>query len=51
MAITTERAIEILDPTHRERYSDLPDGMEQVNEACRMGMKALKKKMPQKVLF
>ena len=36
-----ERAIEILDPKHREHYSDLPDGMEQVNEACRMGMEAL----------
>ena len=33
-----ERAIEILDPEHRERY----DGLEEVNEACRMGMEALK---------
>lgn len=39
--ISIERAIEILDPKHRERYSELPDGMEQVNEACRMGMEAL----------
>lgn len=39
--ITVKRAIEILDPNHRERYSDLPDGMEQVNEACRMGRDAL----------
>lgn len=45
------RAIEILDPTHRERYRDLPDGMEQVNEACRMGMEALKKQLPQKPIF
>ena len=33
-----ERAIEILDPEHREHY----DGMDEVNEACRMGMEALK---------
>jgi len=44
--ITIERAIEILDPEHRERYSDLPDGMEQLNEACRMGMEALQKQLP-----
>lgn len=37
MKIITERAIEALGPTHRERYSDLPDGMEQVDEACRLG--------------
>lgn len=51
MAITTERAVEILDPTHREQYSDLPDGMEQINEACRMGMEALKKRRPRKPVF
>ena len=39
--ISIKRAIEILDPTHKEHYSELPDGMEQVNEACRMGMAAL----------
>lgn len=33
-----ERAIEILDPGHREHYDDL----EEVNEACRMGMEALR---------
>lgn len=33
-----ERAIEILDPEHREHY----DGLEEVSEACRMGMNALK---------
>lgn len=33
-----ERAIEILDPEHREHY----DGLEEVNEARRMGMEALK---------
>ena len=33
-----ERAIEILDPEHREHY----DGLEEVNEACRMGMEALR---------
>lgn len=43
MEITIERAIEILDPTHREHYNELPDGMEQVNEACRIGMQALMK--------
>ena len=32
-----ERAIEILDPEHRECY----DGMDEVNEACRMGMEAV----------
>ena len=36
-----ERAIEILDPEHRENY----DGMDEVNEACRMGMEALKRTM------
>ena len=34
-----DRAIEILDPEHRENY----DGMDEVNEACRMGMEALKR--------
>ena len=36
--MTIERAIEILDPEHREVY----DSIETVNEACRMGMDALK---------
>lgn len=36
-----ERAIEILNPEHREHYDDL----EEVNEACRMGMEALKAKL------
>lgn len=31
--MSIERAFEILDPTHRERYESL----EPVNEACRMG--------------
>ena len=34
-----ERAIEILDQEHREHY----DGMDEVNEACRMGMEALER--------
>ena len=34
-----ERAIEILNPEHRECY----DGMDEVNEACRMGMEALER--------
>ena len=42
--MTLERAAEILDPTHREHY----ESIEPVNEACRMGMEALKKQMPQK---
>lgn len=42
--MTKERAMEILDPEHREDY----DGIEEVNEACRMGMEAIRKqiKMP-----
>lgn len=34
-----KRAIEILDPEHREHY----DSIEPVNEACRMGMEDYKK--------
>lgn len=37
--MTIDRAIEILDPEHRECY----DGMDEVNEACRMGMEALER--------
>jgi hypothetical protein len=37
--MTIDRAIEILDPEHRECY----DGLDEVNEACRMGMEALKR--------
>lgn len=37
--MTIERAIEILNPEHREHY----DSIETVNEACQMGMKALEK--------
>ena len=37
--MTIDRAIEILDPEHREVY----DSIETVNEACRMGMEALKR--------
>lgn len=37
--MTIDRAIEILDPTHREHY----DGLDEVNEACRMGMEALER--------
>lgn len=36
--MTIDRAIEILNPEHRERY----DSIETVNEACRMGMGALR---------
>lgn len=37
--MTIERAIEILNPEHREHY----DSIETVNEACRMGMEALRR--------
>lgn len=36
--MTLDRAIEILDPEHRERYASI----DPVNEACRIGMNALK---------
>lgn len=36
--MTFDRAIEILDPEHREVYGSI----DPVNEACRMGMEALK---------
>ena len=42
--MTVERAIEILNPEHREHY----ESIEPVNEACRMGMKALEKQIPKK---
>lgn len=37
--MTIDRAIEILDPAHREHYKNL----EEVNEACQMGMEALER--------
>ena len=37
-----ERAIEILDPAHRERY----ESIDPVSEACRMGMDALRRLIP-----
>lgn len=37
-----ERAVEILDPEHRERY----ESIEPVNTACRMGMEALARLVP-----
>ena len=37
--MTIDRAIEILNPEHREHYN----GLDEVNEACRMGMEALKR--------
>lgn len=37
--MTIDRAIEILDPEHREHY----DGLDEVNEACLMGMEALER--------
>lgn len=40
--MTIERAIEILDPAHRENYKERENGLAEVEEACRMGMDALK---------
>ena len=37
--MTIDRAIEILDPEHREHY----ESIEPVIEACRMGMEALER--------
>lgn len=45
--MTIERAIEILDPEHREHY----ESIEPINEACRMGMQALKKQIPERVKY
>ena len=42
--MTIERAIEILDPEHREHY----ESIEPVEEACCMGMEALKRQLPMK---
>lgn len=42
--VKIERAIEILNPEHREHYESLVP----VNTACRMGMEALEKQMPKK---
>lgn len=43
MEMTNERAAEILNPTHYEDY----DSLETVQEACRMGMVALKMQIPE----
>lgn len=40
--MTKERAAEILDPNHRERY----ESIEPVNEACRMGRDAILRTIP-----
>ena len=37
--MTVDRAIDILNPEHREQY----ESIDPVNEACRMGMEALKR--------
>lgn len=42
--MTNERAIEILNPEHREHYKSI----EVVNEACRMAISALEKQIPKK---
>lgn len=41
-SMSTERAIEILTPTHRENHSSI----EPVNEACWKGVRALEKRVP-----
>ena len=41
-----ERVMEILDPEHRENY----DSIDIVNEACRIGIEALKKQKPLKLI-
>ena len=40
--MTIERAIEILDPAHREHY----ESIDPVNDACRIGMEALQLRIP-----
>lgn len=44
-SMTLERAIEILNPEHREHY----DSIETVNEACRLAVKALELQIPKKL--
>lgn len=45
--MTPERAIEILNPEHREHY----DSIETVNEACRIGMDAIGYRIKKKPLI
>lgn len=40
--MTNERAAEILDPNHRERY----ESIDPVNEACRIGRNAIFRRIP-----
>ncbi len=40
--MTIERAIEILNPEHREHY----ESIDPVNDACRMGTRALQLRIP-----
>lgn len=44
--MTLERAAEILNPQHREHY----DSLETVEEACRIGMRAIEKQIPKKTI-
>ena len=44
--MTIERAIEILDPDHRETY----ESIEPVEEACRMGIEALRMQRDRKLV-
>jgi uncharacterized protein YdhG (YjbR/CyaY superfamily) len=43
--MTIERAIEILNPEHRERYEDI---REAIHEAHRIEIEAIKKQIPKK---
>ena len=45
MQMTIDRAIEILDPEHREHY----ESIDPVNTACRMGTEALEYRKQKKV--
>lgn len=45
MVMEIERAIEILNPEHREHYNSI----DTVNEAFRMGMEALEYRVPRKL--
>ncbi len=44
--MTIDRAIEILDPEHREHY----ESIDPVNEACRIGMNALRQLRDRKLV-
>lgn len=45
--MTVERAMEILNPEHREVY----ESIDPVNEACEMGIKALSKEIAKELVY